>query len=181
MNADEIKVVLDKHSKWLRDEESGSRANFSDADLIRANFSDAYLIGADLSGANLSDADLSDANFSDANLIGANLSGANFSDAYLSGANLIGADLIGANLSRANLSGANLIGAKGILSFGPVGKEKRIGYAWLDKDDKAVIMLGCHVGNLKDTVEAIQYKYGKKSAYEAVVKACVRSLEEQKL
>ena len=150
MNADEIKEVLDKHLKWLRNEEGGERANLYGANLYGADLRSADLYGADLSGADLS------------------------------GADLRSADLYGANLSGAYLSGANLYGANGILSFGPVGKEKRIGYAWLDKDGKAVIMLGCHVGNLKDTVKAIQEKYGKQSTYEAVVKACVRELEEQK-
>ena len=79
-----IKAVLDKHLKWLMNEEGGSRANLS---------------GANLSGANLSEADLS----------GANLRWAN-----LSGANLSGADLSGANLSRADLSGANLSEADNI-------------------------------------------------------------------
>ena len=99
---------------------------------------------------------------------------ANLSHAYLSHA-----DLRDANLSGANLRDANLSGADGIVSFGPVGKEKRIGYAWLDEDGKAVIMLGCHVGNLKDTVKAIQEKYGKKSTYEMLVRASVAELEGQ--
>ena len=85
-----------------------------------------------------------------------------------------------ADLRGADLRGAYLREADGMISFGPVGETKLIGYAWLDKDGKAVIMLGCHVGNLKDTVEAIRSKYGAKSNYENVVKACVKSLEEQK-
>jgi len=109
-----LNEILEKHGKWLRDEEGGerwscafganlSRANLSDADLSRADLS-----GANLSGANLSYADLSGANLIRADLSGANLSGANLSRADLSGANLSGANLSGANLSRADLSGANL-------------------------------------------------------------------------
>jgi len=120
------------------------------------------------------------ADLSGAYLRGADLSGADLSGAYLRGAYLRGADLSGAYLRGADLSGADLSGAEGIMSFGPIGETKRIGYAWLDKDDKAVIMLGCHVGNLKDTVGAIRSKYGLKSNYENVIKACVKSLEEQK-
>ena len=77
----DLKIILDKHHKWLKNELGGTRADLSGADLY----------GADLSHANLSGADLS----------GADLYGAN-----LSHANLSGADLYGANLSHANLSGA---------------------------------------------------------------------------
>ncbi len=78
----ELDAIIDKHLKWLRDEEGGERA-----DLSRANLSGADLSGADLSGANLSGADLS----------GANLYGADLYGADLSGANLYGADLYGAD------------------------------------------------------------------------------------
>ena len=76
-----IKKILDKHLKWLRDENGGERANLSRADLSWADLS-----GADLSGANLSWADLSRADLSGANLSRANLSWADLSRANLSGA-----------------------------------------------------------------------------------------------
>jgi hypothetical protein len=149
MNADELKSVLDLHAKWLRNEEGGSHAD---------------LRHAYLSGANLRRADLRRADLSYANLYGADLSHAN---------------LIGANLSGANLCGANLYGANGIISFGPIGKSKRIGYAWLDKDSKVMFILGCHNGNLKETVTAIREKYGLKSNYEAMVKLVAKIQEEE--
>ena len=70
--------VLQRHAKWLKNEEGGEKANLQDADLR----------GADLRGANLWGADLQDANLWGANLWGADLRGAN-----LRGANLRGADL----------------------------------------------------------------------------------------
>ena len=73
MNINEINSVLDKHKKWLNDEEGGERANLSGADLSYANLSGADLSGADLSYANLSYANLSGANLSYANLSGADL------------------------------------------------------------------------------------------------------------
>ena len=76
MTQSELNEILEKHRKWLNDEEGGERADLS---------------GANLSGANLS---------------GANLSWADLSGADLSGANLRGANLRGADLRRANLSGA---------------------------------------------------------------------------
>jgi hypothetical protein len=193
MNADELKSVLDLHAKWLRGEEGGSRANLygadlSDADLRRANLrranlSDADLRRADLRDANLVGANLSGADLSYANLIGADLRGADLSRANLSRANLSGASLRGANLSRADLRradlrGADLGGANGIISFGPIGENKRIGYAWLDKG-KTMFRLGCHNGNLKETVTAIREKYGLKSTYEAMVKLVAKIQEEE--
>ena len=137
MNAEQLKDILNKHKKWLLNENGGERADLSGANLSRADLSGAnlsgaylpgaymsraYLSGANLSGANLSGANLSRAylsraylsraDLSGANLSGANLSGANLSGAYLSRADLSRADLSGANLSRAYLSGADLYGAK---------------------------------------------------------------------
>ena len=53
MTQDEIKLILDKHKKWLNDEEGGERANLRGADLRYADLRDT-----DLRGANLCDADL---------------------------------------------------------------------------------------------------------------------------
>ena len=89
MTPDELKAVLEAHSKYLRGEEGGQKA--------------------DLRGANLSEA-----NLSEADLRWANLRGANLSEANLSEANLSGADLRGANLSEADLRGANLNGVSGL-------------------------------------------------------------------
>ena len=108
MDVNKLKDVLDKHLKWLRDEDGGERANLSWADLSGANLSRADLSGANLSRAILSGANLSGAILSGANLSRAILSGANLSGADLSGANLSWADLSGANLSRADLSRADL-------------------------------------------------------------------------
>ena len=137
MNGEEIRIVLEKHEKWLNNELGGIRADLSGADiygldlrganlyganLIRADLRVAYLIKADLretnlSGANLSGADLYEANLSGADLREANLSRANLSGANLSGADLRGADLRGADLRGADLRGANLRLAKNIPSY----------------------------------------------------------------
>ena len=108
MDKQELKAILDKHLKWLRDEDGGKRANLSRADLYGADLSEANLSEADLSEANLYGANLYGANLSRANLSRANLYGANLSRANLSRANLYGADLSRADLSRADLYGANL-------------------------------------------------------------------------
>ena len=98
-----IKIVLEKHAKWLRGEDGGECANLYGADLRGANLYDAKLRGADLRDANLRGANLHGADLRDANLHGADLR-----DADLRGANLRGANLYDANLYDANLRGANL-------------------------------------------------------------------------
>ena len=84
MNQQELKNILALHSKWIKSEPGGKRANLLDRDLS----------GADLSGADLTDAVLS----------GANLSMANLSGAILTCALLIDTNLTGANLEEANLN-----------------------------------------------------------------------------
>ena len=63
--------VLQRHAKWLKNEEGGEKANLQDVNLQSANLQSANLQGADLRGADLRDADLRGANLQDANLQGA--------------------------------------------------------------------------------------------------------------
>ena len=98
MNETELKNVLEQHTMWLEDNETGQRADLSGANLC----------GAKLSGVNLRGANLRCANLSDANLSGADLCGADLSCADLRYANLCGADLSGADLRCANLRDANI-------------------------------------------------------------------------
>ena len=84
MMQEELNVILDKHRKWLNDEEGGGeRANLFGANLYRAN-----LCGANLCGANLNRATLCGANLNRATLCEASLCGANLREANLHGANL---------------------------------------------------------------------------------------------
>lgn len=54
--------VLQRHAKWLKNEEGGEKADLRGADLRGADLRDANLRGADLRGANLWGANLQDAN-----------------------------------------------------------------------------------------------------------------------
>ena len=103
-----LKVILEKHALWLRNNSNGTRADLRDADLSGADLSGADLRGADLRGANLYGADLCEANLCEASLGGADIRGANLRRANLRGADLGGADLGGANLREASLGGVNL-------------------------------------------------------------------------
>ena len=53
MTEKELKEILEKHRKWLNNEDGGQRANLSDVDLSGANLRDASLRGANLRGADL--------------------------------------------------------------------------------------------------------------------------------
>lgn len=108
MTSNKLKVVLEKHQKWLDKKKGGVRANLSNADLRGADLSNANLRYAELIGANLIGANLSGANLRRADLHGAELWGANLSGANLVYANLSGADLWSANLRCANLWRADL-------------------------------------------------------------------------
>ena len=116
-----LNEILEKHLKWLRNEDGGELADLRGVNLRGANLRGANLYEANLCGANLYEANLRGADLRGANLRGANLRGANLYEANLRGANLYeanlrvadlrGADLRGANLHGANLRGANLRGA----------------------------------------------------------------------
>ena len=108
---DELKQIIDDHSKWIRGVTDGKHADLRGADLRGADLRGANLGGANLYGANLGGADLRGANLGGANLGGANLYGADLYGANLGGADLRGADLGGADLRGANLRGADLRGA----------------------------------------------------------------------
>ena len=94
-------------------------------------------------------------------------------------ADLSRADLSGADLSGAYLRGANLSGAVGIVSFGPVGDERRIGYA-VEHDDGPRVQLGCFWGTLEEACTDIVERYGEASAYEALVRAACALVMEKK-
>ena len=93
ISAEELKEILDKHKKWLNEEDGGERANLSNADLRYANLSNADLRYADLSNAKLRYANLYNANLNNAGLRYADLSNADLSNADLSNADLSNADL----------------------------------------------------------------------------------------
>ena len=117
MNGEEIRIVLEKHEKWLNNELGGIRADLSGADIYGLDLRGVNLYGADLIRADLRVAYLIKADLREATLRGANLSGADLSGADLSGADLYGVNLRGANLRGADLSGANLRLAKNIPSY----------------------------------------------------------------
>ena len=88
INAEKLKEILDKHKKWLNNEDGGEYANLYNADLRYADLRYADLYNADLRYADLRYADLSNANLSNADLRYANLRYADLSNADLYNAKL---------------------------------------------------------------------------------------------
>ena len=99
--------------------------------------------------------------------------------AYMRGADLRGAYLRGADLRGAYLSGADLREADGIYMFGPIGREKRLGYA-VQNDAGTMFQLGCFWGSLEETCAAIVNKYGANSLYERQVRLADEIIREGK-
>ena len=65
-----LKLVLEKHLKWLCDKKDGESADLGGANLGGTNLGGANLRGANLRDADLGGADLRDADLSDADLGG---------------------------------------------------------------------------------------------------------------
>ena len=152
--------VLQRHAKWLKNEEGGEKANLRDANLRDANLRDADLWGADLRGADLRGADLRGANLWGANLRDADLWDADLWGADLRGADLWGANLWGANLRDADLWDADLWGAAGkILSFGPIGS--RQGITYVTKTERTIhVRCGCFYGTLEEFAAKVEEEHG---------------------
>ena len=142
--------VLQRHAKWLKNEEGGEKANLWGANLW----------GADLRDANLRDANLRDANLRDADLRGADLWGADLWGADLQDADLRDADLWGAYLQDADLRDADLWGAAGkILSFGPIGS--RQGITYVTKTERTIhVRCGCFYGTLEEFAAKVEEEHG---------------------
>lgn len=81
---EKLKDILASHSKWLRGEYGGEKADLSNVDLSFTDLRYADLRYADLRCADLRCADLSFTDLRCANLNGAKLSGANLRGANLS-------------------------------------------------------------------------------------------------
>ena len=48
VTAEELKTIVEKHGRWLREEEGGERADLSGADLTGADLSGATMAGMKL-------------------------------------------------------------------------------------------------------------------------------------
>jgi len=83
MDAAKLKDILDKHLKWMKEEDGGEIANLSYANLCSADLRYADLRYANLCSADLRSADLSYADLRYANLCSADLRSAKIDDKLL--------------------------------------------------------------------------------------------------
>ena len=147
----QLAEILDKHKKWLADEEGGKRANFRNANLSNADLSCANLSNADLSCADLSCANLRNANLSNAYLSNANLSNVDLSNTTLSYATLSYATLSYANLSDAILSNATLgelRSLRGTIGNGSEIKTVQTGQ-WIVTYTPTQMQIGCMLNSIE--------------------------------
>lgn len=103
---DEFEHILEEHSKWLADPNTGKRA-----DLRNKNFSKWNLSGVDLSYADLDGSDFSFADMSSSNLTHASLQNAFLFNVNLSRANIESADFTMVDMCHAVLNGVKGKGA----------------------------------------------------------------------
>lgn len=96
MTQEKLNEILDKHSKWLNDEDGGEPADLRDTDL--SGFDLSY---RDLRGVDLRYSDLRYSNLRGANLRFSDLRGTNLSYSDLSYSDLRSTELRGADLTRA--------------------------------------------------------------------------------
>lgn len=104
----ELKEILDKHQKWMLNEDEGERADFSYMNLAGVDLRRENLGGMILQGADLRGADLTGTTLVETDLKGTDLKDTDLKGADLRGADLRGADLKGATLVETDLKGANL-------------------------------------------------------------------------
>lgn len=105
---EKLKEILASHSKWLRGENGGEKADLSNVDLSYINLNHTDLRGANFCGANLYRANLFGANLSGAKLCGADLCGADLSYSSLRATNLRHTNLSNSRFGNANLSTTSL-------------------------------------------------------------------------
>ena len=103
-----LSEILEAHHKFIRGDETGSRADLTGADLSRADLAKANLAYVNFQGANLEGASLREARLSSADLGKCRLRRADLRKADLTEANLEGADLTEAQVGGAELFRANL-------------------------------------------------------------------------
>lgn len=103
-----LKEILASHSKWLRGENGGEKADLSNADLSCINLNHTDLRGVNLCGANFYGANLYGAILCGANLCGANLCATDLSNSNLRATDLRATDLSNSKFDNVNLSTTSL-------------------------------------------------------------------------
>ena len=73
IDPEELRSILEKHKKWLEDEEGGERANLSYSNLRGSDLSYSDLRGSNLRGSDLRNSDLRNSDLRNSDLRGSDL------------------------------------------------------------------------------------------------------------
>ena len=151
--------------------------NLSDIDLSKCNLDNSLFYGCELIDANLSEASLVGADFTNCDLTDAYFRKSNLMKVDFWGSNLLATDLSCCNLKRtrfnytqidkAEFYYSDLRYAKGLLRFGPVGNNLRMGNVSIER--KPLVNLGCFHGREKRTLREICKGYKNDPNLEAYV------------
>jgi uncharacterized protein YjbI with pentapeptide repeats len=159
-------------------------ADLQNADMYQSTMRNSNIRNANLRDANLYGTDLRDTNLQYTDLRNADLrcviaQGADFQSADLRGANLRNADLRGANFQHALMHDVSVEGALGVMTFGPFGKQKLVGFAYLYNGVQ--FRLGTFSGTHDELIDVIRKEYGEQSMQEMLIRNIAWTLSIQSL
>lgn len=157
---EKLKEILASHSKWLRGENDGERADLSNVDLSYINLCHTDLRGANLCGANLCYASLYRANLCGADLSNSSLRGTDLRYTNLSNSSLFDADLSNSLFDNANLCATSL--SKTYYQIVRIGSREAATTYCVDDDN---VRCGCwnnyDGGTLAEFKEHVESVYGE--------------------
>lgn len=156
---EKLKEILASHSKWLRGENGGEKADLSNVDLSYINLNHTDLRGANFCGANLYRANLFGANLSGAKLCGADLCGADLSYSSLRATNLRHTNLSNSRFGNANLSTTSL--SKTYYQIVRIGSREATTTYCVEDDN---VRCGCWNGTLEEFKKRVESVYGENGA-----------------
>lgn len=148
----ELKKILEKHKKWINDEDGGERAKLRYVYLQGVDLQGTDLRGADLQGADLRHANLRHAKLERAMLQKSDLSNADLSYVDLWRADLSEADLQNTKLLETILYNANIkhVKRRWFVSADHIGNRKAETLYFVDAD---TVLCGCWHGYIGGTLD----------------------------
>ena len=108
MDRAKLDEILEKHKKWLNNEEGGECADMRYSGLRHSDLSHSNLSHSDMRHSNLRYSDMNHSNLINSDMRHSNLSHSNLSHSDMRHSNLINSNLINSDMSHSNLSGSNL-------------------------------------------------------------------------
>ena len=98
ISEDDLREILEKHEKWLNDEDGGEKADMQQSDMQRANMQRANMQRANMKWADMRGVDMQQSDMRGADMRGANMQWADMRGADMQWADMRGADMRGVDL-----------------------------------------------------------------------------------